>query len=98
MFTCQIKCRERLKMTAEELRRAACRRMAPQALNTQKHSSQQLNIRFDTSYYVNEAEKSCSSAEGHGGSQRRGESTTTDTRSVQASALQSRAAFSPTPK
>lgn len=28
--------------------------MAPQALSTQKHSIQQLHIRFDTSYYVNE--------------------------------------------
>lgn len=54
MFTCQIKCRERRRTTAEELRGAASRRMAPQALSTQKHSIQQLHIRFDTSYYVNE--------------------------------------------
>lgn len=85
-------------MTVEELRGAASRRMAPQALNTQKHSIQQLHIRFDTSYYVNEAEKGCSSAEGHGGSQRRGESPTTDTRSVQAPAPQSRAALGHAPK
>lgn len=45
---------ETKKTTVEELRGAVSRRMAPQALNAQKHSIQQLHIRFDTSYYVNE--------------------------------------------